>query len=84
MTDVESTGSNAIDSTKLSGGLCREVIVVLDLASLETVKTKKGDFQLLNCDDHVGIMRKHNKDPAKFRPDIAHQVHRRVNLNDCN
>ena len=54
--------------------LCREVIVILDKASLETVKTKKGDFQLLNCDDHIGIMKKHNKDPAQYRPDIAHQV----------
>jgi len=51
----------------------RQIIVILDLASLETVKTKKGDFQLLNCDDHVGLMKKYNKDPAQYRPDIAHQ-----------
>ena len=51
----------------------RTVIVILDLASLETVKTKKGDFQLLNCDDHVGLMRKHNKNPQQYRPDIVHQ-----------
>jgi len=47
--------------------------VILDLASLETVKTRKGDYQLMNCDDHVGILKKHNKDPAKYRPDIVHQ-----------
>lgn len=52
----------------------RQVIILLDKATLETVKTKKGDFQLLNCDDHINIMRKHNKDPAYFRPDIVHQV----------
>lgn len=51
----------------------KEVIVILDLASLETVKTKKGDFQLLNCDDHIGLMKKHNKDPQDYRPDIIHQ-----------
>ena len=58
-------------TAKSGGG--REVIVILDLASLETVKTKKGDFQLLNCDDHVPLLRKHNKDPSKYRPDIVHQ-----------
>ena len=72
MEDIASK-ENQIISGK-SQQLCREVIVILDKASLETVKTKKGDFQLLNCDDHIGIMKKHNKDPAQYRPDIAHQV----------
>eukprot|EP01041_Mallomonas_annulata_P007368 gene7368-15048_t len=61
------------ENQKKLSSYCREVTVILDEASLETVKTKKGDFQLLNCDDHVGLMKKHNKDPAKYRPDIAHQ-----------
>jgi hypothetical protein len=52
----------------------RRVIVILDKASLETVKTKGGEFQLLNCDDHKGIMRKHDRDPKEYRPDIVHQV----------
>lgn len=51
----------------------KEITVILDIASLEIVKTKKGDFQLLNCDDHIGLMRKHNKDPQDYRPDIIHQ-----------
>ncbi len=51
----------------------RKVIVVLQKASLETVKTKKG-FELLNCDDHVGIHKKHNRNPAESRPDITHQL----------
>jgi rRNA pseudouridine-1189 N-methylase Emg1 (Nep1/Mra1 family) len=54
----------------------RKIIMILDMAQLETVKTKKGEFQLLNCDDHINIMRKHNKDPQQFRPDILHQVGR--------
>jgi hypothetical protein len=33
----------------------RKIIVLLDQASLETVKSKKGDFELLNCDDHRGM-----------------------------
>lgn len=48
------------------------VIILLDLASLETVKTRNGDFHLLNCDDHIGLMRKHNKDMSQYRPDILH------------
>lgn len=44
-------------------------------ASLETVKTKKGDFQLLNCDDHRRLVtKKSGKDPKDLRPDIVHQV----------
>lgn len=60
------------EETKASQG-GQQVIVLLDLATLEIVKTKKGDFQLLNCDDHVSLMRKHNKDPGNYRPDIIHQ-----------
>lgn len=50
-----------------------KVIVLLDLASLEIVKTRKGEFQLLNSDDHRGILSKHGRDPKECRPDIAHQ-----------
>ncbi|RYG63798.1 hypothetical protein EON64_15220 [archaeon] len=49
------------------------ITIILDLASLETVKTKKGDFQLLNCDDHIGLLRKHKREPGEYRPDIIHQ-----------
>jgi rRNA pseudouridine-1189 N-methylase Emg1 (Nep1/Mra1 family) len=55
-------------------GNSRQVIIILDMAQLETVKTKKGDFELLNCDDHINIMKKHGKDPQLYRPDILHQV----------
>lgn len=30
-------------------------------------------FELLNCDDHINIMRRNHKDPAGCRPDITHQ-----------
>lgn len=54
-------------------GAARQIFCVLDLANLETVKTKKGDFELMNCDDHVALIKKNNKDPAHCRPDIIHQ-----------
>ena len=70
--DDQSNNSNDehVNLPKSSG---REIIVILDLASLETVKTKKGDYQLLNCDDHVAVMKRLNRDPQKYRPDIVHQ-----------
>ena len=34
----------------------KTLIVILDKASLEIVKTKNGDFALLNCDDHISLM----------------------------
>lgn len=65
--------SNGFESAMDKASAGRQVIVILDRAALETVKTKKGEFQLLNCDDHVNIMKKNNKDPANYRPDIVHQ-----------
>ncbi|GMF65014.1 unnamed protein product [Phytophthora lilii] len=50
----------------------RQVIVILEQAALETVKTSKG-YQLLNCDDHKGIHKKLNRDASQSRPDILHQ-----------
>lgn len=32
-----------------------------------------NSFELLNCDDHINIMRRNNKDPGSIRPDITHQ-----------
>lgn len=51
---------NAASGT-MAGG---DIMVILDIASLEIVKTKKGDFQLLNCDDHISLIRKYKKDPS--------------------
>ena len=31
-------------------------------------------FELLNCDDHQGFLKKHGRDPADSRPDITHQA----------
>jgi len=58
--------NNAVDNPK-------RIIVLLDQARLETVKTRKGEFELLNCDDHRDMCRKYKKDPKELRPDILHQ-----------
>ncbi|XP_047142271.1 ribosomal RNA small subunit methyltransferase NEP1 [Hydra vulgaris] len=50
----------------------KRLIVVLENASLETVKSGKN-FELMNCDDHKNIIKKHGRDPANSRPDITHQ-----------
>lgn len=31
-------------------------------------------YYLLNCDDHGNFLRRHDKDPALYRPDICHQA----------
>ncbi|XP_062501471.1 ribosomal RNA small subunit methyltransferase NEP1-like [Corticium candelabrum] len=53
------------DSTK-------RLIVILEHASLETVKCGRK-FELLNCDDHQSILKKHGRDLSSARPDITHQ-----------
>ena len=80
MSDFANSSNNNDDEdddhdnlTSVAGNNGRELIVILDLASLETVKTKKGDYQLLNCDDHIAVMKRLNRDPQKYRPDIVHQ-----------
>merc|ERR1739848_380995 len=50
----------------------KRLIVVLENASLETVKAGKS-FELMNCDEHKHILKKHDRDIADARPDITHQ-----------
>lgn len=67
----------------------KRLIVILEHAALETVKTGSGktkskgaqgttsgtaSYQLLNCDDHQQILKKHGREVADLRPDISHQV----------
>lgn len=49
------------------------VYFVLEGATLEVAKIGKG-YDILNCDDHFSFLKRHSKDPATYRPDIAHQV----------
>ncbi|KAJ4808096.1 Ribosomal RNA small subunit methyltransferase NEP1 [Rhynchospora pubera] len=49
------------------------VIFVLEKACLEVGKVGKT-FQILNSDDHSNYLRKQNRNPADYRPDIIHQA----------
>ena len=41
---------------------------------VETVKNRRGVYELLNCDDHRELCKKKlHKDPNIYRPDILHQ-----------
>ncbi|MCJ1436442.1 18S rRNA pseudouridine methyltransferase [Xylographa pallens] len=60
----------------------QRLIVVLSNASLETYRASYGGrggsvkdekFSLLNSDEHIGVMRKMNRDISDARPDITHQ-----------
>ena len=62
----------------------QRLIVVLSNASLETYRATHGGrsggardekYSLLNSDEHIGVMRKMNRDISDARPDITHQVH---------
>ncbi|PRD24498.1 UNVERIFIED_CONTAM: Ribosomal RNA small subunit methyltransferase NEP1 [Trichonephila clavipes] len=50
----------------------KRLIIVLEKANLETVKTKKG-HDLLNSEDHMRIFKKKKDPTAGCRPDIVHQ-----------
>lgn len=62
----------------------KRLIVVLSNASLETYKASHATgrmgavrdekYSLLNSDEHIGVMRKMNRDISDARPDITHQV----------
>uniref|UniRef100_A0A023F8U3 18S rRNA (pseudouridine-N1)-methyltransferase n=1 Tax=Triatoma infestans TaxID=30076 RepID=A0A023F8U3_TRIIF len=50
----------------------KRLIVILEKAQLETVKTGHT-FELLNSDDHLAVLKKNDRDPGLCRPDITHQ-----------
>lgn len=61
----------------------QRLIVVLSNASLETYRAAHGGrygfggdekYSLLNSDEHIGVMRRTNRDISEARPDITHQV----------
>ncbi|KAL9111551.1 MAG: hypothetical protein Q9227_004039 [Pyrenula ochraceoflavens] len=61
----------------------QRLVVVLSNACLETHKTAlpgrggvgaQEKFSLLNSDEHIGYMRRMNRDMSEARPDITHQV----------
>ncbi|XP_059299804.1 uncharacterized protein LOC132052333 isoform X1 [Lycium ferocissimum] len=49
------------------------VIFIIERASLEIAKIGKT-YQLLNSDEHSNFLKKNNRNPSDYRPDIAHQA----------
>ncbi|XP_019188123.1 PREDICTED: ribosomal RNA small subunit methyltransferase NEP1 [Ipomoea nil] len=49
------------------------IIFILERASLEIAKIGKT-YQLLNSDEHSNFLKRNNRNPAEYRPDIAHQA----------
>mmetsp|Transcript_36696 Transcript_36696/g.40513 ORF Transcript_36696/g.40513 Transcript_36696/m.40513 type:complete len:281 (+) Transcript_36696:31-873(+) len=63
-----------VSSLKKNKKTTPKIIVLLDLATVETVKNRRGFYELLNCDDHRDLCRKKLRlDPNNYRPDILHQ-----------
>ncbi|KAI9259909.1 Alpha/beta knot methyltransferase [Sporodiniella umbellata] len=65
-----------VPKTKTEKDNARRLIVVLEGATLETLKigkNKEGHYQLLNVDDHLHILKKNNRETYEARPDITHQ-----------
>lgn len=66
-----------VPKTAIEKENARRLIVILEQATLETLKigkNKEGHYQLLNVDDHLHILKKNNRETYEARPDITHQV----------
>lgn len=54
-----------------------KLIIILERANLDVVKLggqqEPTSYELLNCDDHMFMIRRLKKDPAFCRPDIVYQ-----------
>ena len=50
----------------------KRLIIILEAANLDTIKTKSG-IELINSDDHRKHIKKMGKSLEDFRPDITHQ-----------
>ncbi|KAK4437147.1 Ribosomal RNA small subunit methyltransferase NEP1 [Sesamum alatum] len=53
------------------------VVFVFEQASLVLARVNKS-YQILNPDEHGGFMKKHNLDRRDYRPDIIHEVLKRL------
>lgn len=70
---IPRTDGVLINQVKKNKASEKRLIVVLELANLETIKIGKV-YELLNCDRHKNHLLKYKRDPnANARPDITHQ-----------
>ncbi|KAF3931850.1 hypothetical protein ABW19_dt0204849 [Dactylella cylindrospora] len=77
---LPSTVATAATPIPSSDKSSKRLIVVLAQACLETHKVTTGNgpgagekYVLLNSDDHIGVLKKMNRDISDARPDILHQ-----------
>ena len=61
LSQISTQYSDSDSESSTNGSSSSRIIILLDDARLETVKTRKGDFELLNCDDHRDLCRKWKK-----------------------
>ena len=59
-------------SSKVAKKSEKRLIIILEGAHLETCKAGKS-FELLNIDDHRGILTRNGREFSSARPDITHQ-----------
>ncbi|GAM29015.1 hypothetical protein SAMD00019534_121910, partial [Acytostelium subglobosum LB1] len=72
LTFIMSATSIAIKQKDLPVKDQKKLIIILEHATLETVKVK-DNYQLLNCDDHADFLKKFKREASEARPDILHQ-----------
>ncbi|CAI2378143.1 unnamed protein product [Moneuplotes crassus] len=51
----------------------KRLIVILEACQLQITKNRRGDNELINCDDHQRTIKNMGKRYEDFRPDITHQ-----------
>jgi rRNA small subunit pseudouridine methyltransferase Nep1 len=72
--DVSAAAMITSNPNKKLGNGPKPIVILLDQATIETVKNKRGVYELLNCDDHRELCKRKLKvDPNHYRPDILHQ-----------
>ncbi len=69
-----SSSASAASVAANEAGASKRLVVVLEHACLELVTVEGSEKQeLLNADDHVGYLRRKQRDVSEARPDITHQ-----------
>ncbi|KAG6925364.1 EMG1, N1-specific pseudouridine methyltransferase [Chelydra serpentina] len=70
--DAAAETDAAREAKRPRGQQRRRLLVLLEGASLETVKVGKT-YELLNCDKHKSLLLRSGREPGEVRPDITHQ-----------
>jgi rRNA small subunit pseudouridine methyltransferase Nep1 len=71
--DGPSEADKLLPRTRQDQMAARRIVVVLEKCALELVQPRKGAVELLNPDEHKGILAKNRREISEIRPDITHQ-----------